>query len=188
MNAMHRRITMPIIGALALAACDRIRPPAADLSLPDIASVQAAFARNGVDGRAAWSGNVVELRVTQSIEQLRRGGTLWARVGPYIFLFSPGTREILETWPGIAGVRVITATPEGEEIARALLRRDRMNETRWRRSLNLLGHALQEGTERPSRVHDLVNWGEQHTDYQYNPRFVPGRTSRHRATGEATPS
>ncbi|HSG47272.1 MAG TPA: hypothetical protein VLA43_05565, partial [Longimicrobiales bacterium] len=40
------------------------------------------------------SGNVAEVTVVQSAAQLRRGGALWARVGPYIYLFSDATRSL----------------------------------------------------------------------------------------------
>src|SRR5690606_11872200 len=131
------------------------------------------YARQGVDADVALSGNVVEIRVTQDWRQLQRGGSLWARVGPYIYVFSPATKELFETWGGVAAVRAITVTANGEEVARALLPRDALNDVTWRRSLNLLGTALQQGTERPSRLEDLVEWGEEYTEHQYSPEYVP---------------
>jgi hypothetical protein len=116
---------------------------------------------------------VVVLRVEQPIAQLRRGGSLWAQVGPYIYLLSPGTRGLLETFPGVAAVRVITYTNQEDEVARAMLVRDTMSDYQWRRSLHLLGLALKEGTAAPSRLTDLVRWGEQYTEFNYSPTYVP---------------
>ncbi|NLG63959.1 MAG: hypothetical protein GX539_17095 [Candidatus Cloacimonetes bacterium] len=158
---------------LAIAACDRILPERQDLSLPSAEDVAQLYARQGVDADVALSGNVVEIRVTQDWRQLQRGGSLWARVGPYIYVFSPATKELFETWGGVAAVRAITVTANGEEVARALLPRDALNDVTWRRSLNLLGTALQQGTERPSRLEDLVEWGEEYTEHQYSPEYVP---------------
>ena len=60
----------------------------------------------------------------------------------------------------------------GEEVARATLARDRLSDVRWRRSLNILGHALQQGRENPRRLEELTEWGEEHTEFRYNPEFV----------------
>lgn len=172
---MNRRMMRRGSAALllcALAACDRILPQRPDLTLPAAEEVERVYAAQGVDADVALSGNVVELRVTQDPRQLQRGGSLWARVGPYIYVFSPGTREVFETWGGVSAVRAITLTPSGEEVARALLTRDRLNDITWRRALNILGTALQEGTERPSRLDALVEWGEENTEYRYNPDYV----------------
>jgi len=155
------------------AACDRILPQRVDHDLPPIEEIEAVYQRHGLVGEVEYNGNVVELRTVQPSDQLRRGGSLWARVGPYIALFTPATREVFSTWEGVAAARVITRTPDGDEVARARLARDAMTDVRWRRSLNLLGHALREGTERPTRLEDLVEWGEEHTEYRYNPEYVP---------------
>ena len=175
------RGAMRTSGALALAAamtlssaCDRILPERADLTLPPIEEIEQVYENAGLsDARYAYNGNVVEVTVRQPIDQVRRGGSLWARVGPYIYLFTPATQQVFETWDGIAAIRFITTTPEGEEIARARLARARLNEVRWQRARNILGHALQQGTERPVLIEDLVHWGEEHTEYRYNPEYVP---------------
>lgn len=159
--------------ALTIVGCDRILPQRADLDLPPIEQVEAVYERHGLAGELGYNGNVLVMTRVQSTDQLQRGGSLWARVGPYITLFTPATREVFSTWDGIAAVRVITRTPGGEEIARARLARDALTDIRWRRSLNILGHALREGTERPTRLEDLVDWGEEHTEYRYNPDYVP---------------
>lgn len=158
--------------------CDRIRPGQPDFTLPPIAVVDSMYARQGLTVQVQYSGNVVELRAVQPVDQLRRGGSLWARVGPYIYLFTPATRAVFETYDGVAAVRAITETPGGQEIARALLLRTALEETRWRRANNLLGTALQEGTERPARIEALVHFGESYTEYEYNPEWVPVRRTR----------
>ena len=122
------------------------------------------------------SGNVLEVVVQQPPAQLRRGGQLWARVGPYIYLFTPATRDLLMEHPGIAGVRVITMNGQ-VEVARAMLVRDRLNELTWPRALNLLGTALEEGTRRPTTMDALARYGEENTTYEYNPDYVPPRDS-----------
>ncbi|HSK17933.1 MAG TPA: hypothetical protein VK912_02235 [Longimicrobiales bacterium] len=159
---------------LAVGACDRIFPDRADLTLPDVATVESYYARHAFEAEYRYSGNVLEVVVQQPPDQLRRGGTLWARVGPYIYLFAPGTRELLEKHPGIAGVRAITMAGN-TEVARALLVRDTLNEITWRRANNLLGTALEQGTQRPATIEALARYGEETTRYQYNPDYVPPR-------------
>lgn len=158
-------------------ACDQIMPNREDLTVPTAAEAAAVYARHGITADVTLNGNVIEVSVKQDAAQLRRGGSLWARVGPYIYAFSPATREVFDTWPGVAGVRAITTHGSfGVEVARALLTRDRLNDITWQRALNLLGTALQEGTERPSRLEALVEWGEEHTQYEYNKEYVPNRS------------
>ena len=118
------------------------------------------------------SGNVAEITVTQPWSQIRRGGSMWARVGPYVFLFSQPTQEVFRTYSGLAAVRVETQTPGGTTIARATLTRDALNDLTWRRSLNISGKARKEGTRRPSFIEDLIRWGEDHVkEFEYNPRY-----------------
>ncbi len=156
----------------AVAACDRIMPERQDLSLPSAEEATQLYERHGIEADVTLSGNVVEVRVTQDARQLQRGGSLWARVGPYIYVFSPATKELFESWGGVAAVRAITVTGRGQEVARALLARNTLNDVTWRRALNILGTALQEGTERPSRLDELVEWGEEHTEFRYSPEYV----------------
>jgi hypothetical protein len=155
-----------------LSGCDRLIQPRADLTLPDTAEVRQHYAAHGVSAEFRYSGNVVELIVQQPVDQLRRGGPLWARVGPYIYIFSPGTRELFDSHRGIAGVRAITMAG-GEEVARAMLARDALNEYTWPRARSLLSEALEQGTSRPVTMDRLRQFGEQHTQYRYNPRYVP---------------
>jgi hypothetical protein len=158
---------------LAAGACDRIWPKKPDLALPPIADVRATYRANGLDrGEITYNGNVVEIRVTQPPDQLRRGGSLWARVGPWVYLLTPGTEKVLEDHPGIAAVRVIT-TAGRKEVARATLRNGVLSDVLWRRTLNILGHALQEGTGNPARLAELADWGERYGEYRYSPDYVP---------------
>jgi hypothetical protein len=174
MSVLGVRPTLFVAVCLILltAACDRIRPRR-NGDLPPIDSVRAVYQRNGLPGQLTFAGRVLEYRAVQDPEQLRRGGSLWARVGPYIYVFTPATREVFDTWSGVAAVRAITLTPNDREIARATLGRDELSDILWRRSLNLLGHALQEGTARPRLLEQLVSWGEEHTEYRYDPEYVP---------------
>jgi hypothetical protein len=183
-NAHTRPLRRGALAALLLLAagvfpgCDRILPQREDTTLPPIEAVRATYAEHGVTGTISYSGNVVEIRVTQPRPQLERGGSLWARVGPYVYLFSPATRDVFAQHAGIAAVRVITATGDGTEVGRALLARDTFSPPAWQRTLNLLGLALRDGTERPTQLEALVDWGERYTTHQYNRDFVPRSGAR----------
>ena len=116
-------------------------------------------------------GNVAVLRVSQSAQQLRRGGSLWAKVGPYVFLFSDETRRLFTDFDGLAAVRVITTVGD-TEVANALLAHEELSDVLWARSLNIAGRARLEGTNRMTLLEDLVEWGEAHTGFTYNERFT----------------
>ena len=154
-----------LAGAGLLTGCE-----APDLTLPSEEVVQEAYLYEG-SLRVGLSGNVVEITIVQPDQQLRRGGTLWAKVGPYVLLFSEETENLFLDYPGLAGVRVITTNSAGTEVARALLPRSGLNDLTWRRALNIAGLARRDGTRRPSLLEDLVRWGEDHTEYEYNPRY-----------------
>lgn len=156
--------------AWALAAGCAEAPP--EVPLPEAEQVEAYYAYEG-SLEARLNGNVAEVVVSQPAAQLRRGGSLWARVGPYVVLFTEETHRLLEENPGLAGVRVITRVEGGPEVARALLLRTTLTGVLWRRSLNIAGHARLEGTEKPGLLEALVRWGEDHTEYAYNPQYVP---------------
>lgn len=151
---------------LALGACGD-----SDLTVPTPDEAESYYvipAESSVEIR----GNVAELTVFQSPEQLRKGGILWAEVGPYVYLFSEATRDLFEDFPGLAAVRVVTRTAGDAEVARALLARDRLNALTWKRALNVAGLARRDGTRTMTRLEDLVRWGEEHTDFQYDPDFT----------------
>lgn len=162
--------------AVLTSGCDRILPQRADLSLPSIEIVDSIYRAHGVRiTEVEFNGNVLEVRAVQPVEQLQRGGSLWARVGPYVYLFNPATRDLFEGYPGVAAVRAITETRNGTEIARARLLRDALNELSWRRAINSMSAAVTQGTGRPRRIEELVVFGEGVTDHEYNPRYVPPR-------------
>ncbi len=163
----------PIIHVLAMSlvlgslGCEEI-----DLSLPSEAEIGERYASSS-DLSVRLSGNVVELTVDQPIRQVRRGGSLWAKVGPYIYLFSNETETLLREYPGVSGVRVITRTGRNEaEVARAFLHRGSLNELTWRRARNIAGKARTEGTRRPVLLEELVEWGEDHTEFGYSKEFT----------------
>jgi hypothetical protein len=141
------------------------------LTVPTSKEVESAYLYSG-DLSASINGNVAEVTIVQSAAQLERGGTLWAKVGPYVLLFSDETQELFQTYPGLAGVRVITETPGGTEVARALLTRDALNGITWDRAKHIAGLARRDGTKRPTLLQELVEWGEDNTEYAYNKRYV----------------
>jgi hypothetical protein len=121
------------------------------------------------------SGNVAQISVTIDPADYARGGDLWAKALPYIFIFSPGTRDAFREHPGLGGVRVMTRHPGGDIMAQAMLERGTLTEATWRRALNVAGRARREGTERPGYMSDLVRFGEDNTDFQYNPSYISSR-------------
>jgi hypothetical protein len=141
-----------------------------DGTLPTAEQVVAAYEYSGqVDAEIV--GNVAVLTVSQDAQQLRRGGSLWAKVGPYVFLFSVETRQLFIEYTGLAAVRVITRVGEAE-VANAILTADELSDVLWRRSLNIAGQARRDGTSRMTLLEDLVDWGEAHTEFSYNERFT----------------
>ncbi len=160
-------LALASIGLLGAASCE-----APDLTLPSEAEARGYYSAAS-DISVRVNGNVLEILVNQPLQQVRRGGTLWAKVGPYIYLFTAETESVLNAYPGLAGVRVITRTSRRDtEVARAFLSRDRLNELTWKRAKNVAGKARLEGTERPSYLEDLVEWGEDRTEFAYSSEFV----------------
>ncbi len=152
---------------LGLPGCEEV-----NLALPTDSEAEAHYATSS-DLTVQVNGNVAELTVDQPIRQVRRGGSLWAKVGPYVYLFSDETETLLREYPGLSGVRVITLTGRDDaEVARAFLHRDSLNELTWRRARNIAGKARVEGTRRPVLLEELVEWGEDHTDFEYNKAFI----------------
>jgi hypothetical protein len=160
-----------VASALLAGACQE----PVDLVVPTAEQIETYF--TSVEGLAdvEINGNVALVVVRQSSDQLRRGGTLWAKVGPYIYLFSDETHRLFLDHSGLAGVRVITQTAGGATVANALLRRDELTDVLWRRGLNIAGQARRDGTERITLMEDLIEWGEDHTDFEYNERYVQRR-------------
>jgi len=166
---MDPRLPVALVLLLGPAACE---PSPPDLVLPDASEVEAYYETER-RLEAEVSGNVVEVRVDQPAEHLRRGGTLWAKVGPYVFVFTEATRGLFEDYPGLAAVRVVTRLPDGSEVARAMLVRDELSDVQWRRALNIAGKARGEGPL--GRLDELVRWGEEHTTFEYNPTYASVR-------------
>jgi hypothetical protein len=161
------RVTLPVLGVLAVGACVE-RP---ELTVPTADEVGAYYATESAL-EAEVRGNLAVVTVEQSTTQLRRGGVLWAKVGPYIYLFTDETRQLLEDYPGLAAVRIVTRTAGGTEVARATLGRAELSGVLWRRSLNISGQARRDGTERLTLLEDLIRWGEEHTHYEYNSTYT----------------
>ncbi len=159
-----------LLVALVASAC--IEQP--QLTLPTAEEVEAYYSTE-TDLEAEMRGNLAVVTVVQSATQLRRGGSLWAKVGPYIYLFSEETHRLFTDFPGLAGVRVATRTAGGTPVARATLTRDELSGVLWRRALNISGQARRDGTERPSLLEDLIRWGEEHTQFEYDPRYTGAR-------------
>ncbi|MCA9737602.1 MAG: hypothetical protein KC645_08265 [Gemmatimonadetes bacterium] len=159
-----------LVLALGGLACEQ-----AALEVPTADDVVAAYDYSG-RLEAEMSGNVAEVTVYQPNRQLSRGGTLWAKVGPYVFLFSRETQSLFQQWGGLAGVRVITRAPGGQEVARALLTRDTFNDVTWNGAILAAAKARRDGTKSPGLIEDLVLFGEDHTTFEYSSRYVrPGR-------------
>jgi hypothetical protein len=143
--------------------------PTADTSLPRPTELEGLF---GPRSDLRLNGNVVEVQVAQSPEQLRRGGPIWAKAGPYIYLFTPQTKSIFDDYGGVGGVRVTTNDGRDRMIARALLHRSTLNSVTWQRAINVSGRARIEGTTRPNTMVDLIEYGEENTEFEYSGRYV----------------
>jgi len=154
-----------------MAGCEREAP---ERPVPSAAEIAAYYDYAG-ELSVEISGNVAQVSVTIDPGEYARGGDLWAKAFPYIFLFSPGTREAFREHPGLGGVRVMTRHPGGDIMAQARLERGQLTEATWRQALNVAGQARREGTERPGYMSDLVRFGEQRTDFQYNPDYISSR-------------
>lgn len=141
----------------------------AQLTLPLASDLEGLYG-DGPD--VGLNGNVVDVRVSQPSDQLVRGGAVWAKVGPYIFLFSPQTRDVFETWTGVGGVRVTTVDGRDRMVAQALLPRDALNQLTWPRAINLVAKARLEGTQRPSYILELIEYGEEIAEFDYSERYV----------------
>jgi hypothetical protein len=161
-----------VMGGIALALASGCGPPP-DLPVPTAEQVRDFYQIRG-NFDVEMNGNVAEVTVTQAADQLRRGGSTWAKSGPYIYLFSEATRDLFDAWPGLAGVRVTTRPASGREmVATAFLRRDTLNPLTWSRALNASGLARRDGSTNPGRMAELVRYGEQIADeHEYNPRYT----------------
>lgn len=167
MPTAARRVLPVVVAALVL-ACS----PKKDLKLPSAGDLEGLY---GSAATVQLNGNVVVVRVEQSGDQLQRGGPLWAKVGPYIYLFSPQTRDLFQKWDGLAAVRVTTVDGRGRLVARATLPRDELTSVTWNDAIVRVAHARNEGTEKPGYLDQLVQYGEDHTTFEYGSRYVEGQ-------------
>ncbi|MDE0393792.1 MAG: hypothetical protein OYK82_03340 [Gammaproteobacteria bacterium] len=139
---------------------------------PDASDIRAYYEYGG-SLEVEMSGNVAHVTVEIDREEYRMGGRVWAMASPYIFLFSPATQQAFRDYSGLGGVRVIVVYTDGGVLAQALLERSEFNEITWPRALNVAAYARTEGTQSPGYMRDLVRFGEEHTDFQYNREFIP---------------
>jgi hypothetical protein len=169
------RNPMPFLATLcglALVAC---QPPGRSEAPPPPTAAELAEAGHWsyADGvRVEVTGNVARVSITVDPAPYARGGDLWAKGLPYLFLFSQGTKDALDGNPGLGGVRVRAMHPGGDVMSEALLSRGALNDFSWRQALNIAAQARRDATERPGRMRDLVRWGEDHTEFEYNPRYI----------------
>lgn len=171
MKKRGSRAGVALMALTVLAACEE----PLDLPLPTTEEIE-SFYEYGGDLQAEVTGNVAVITVVQSSSQLRRGGILWAKVGPYIFLFTSETQTLLEAYPGLAGIRVETRVRNGPVVASVLMARDAMTVVQWRRALNIAGRARRDGSTSLTLLENLVRWGEDHAnEFEYNPRYTARR-------------
>lgn len=164
------RIGRRLIGGLLLllvaAGCE------SEPRAPELPGAEALEGLYGSRASASLNGNVVDVRVRQDARHLQRGGPLWARVGPYIYLFSPQTQEIFTEYSGVAAVRVRTVTGEESWVAEATLHRDALNAITWKDAVRTVARARKQGTDKPGYLEDLVEFGEDRTDHRYNESYT----------------
>lgn len=178
LNTQHftaRRRSGSFFGALALgtAALFGACSEPVDLTLPTEDQAMGYFESSSAVQGVAMNGNVAVITVVQRAADLRRGGALWAKMGPYIHIFSPATEELLRDHPGLAGVRVRTVTSSDTEGASVLLERATLNDITWSGARTRVAHALTDrGAEQVRSIERLVEYGERRTSHEYNDRFV----------------
>jgi len=163
-----RRWFAAAVGVLVLtAACERPPPPGA----PSASQVEALYEYGGPLA-VEMSGNVAQITVEIDQDEYRMGGRVWAMASPYIFLFSPATERAFIDYPGLGGARVIVRYPDGSLLAQALLEPGELSYITWPQALNVAARARTEGTESPGFMRDLVRYGEEHTEFEYNERYT----------------
>jgi hypothetical protein len=150
--------------AVMMIAMNGCEQPDREWVLPDPAEVASWY---GEGTEAHFDGNLLEIRGTIDPEFLRRGGRLWARSGPYFYLFNVHIYQLLIDYPDIAAVRATALTESGQELAVATLPRDEMNEPRWQEAMARVAIAQRDGTDNPRMVDRLIQFGEEHTEFSY---------------------
>lgn len=159
-------LALLFLAAVSGGAC----APQEELPVPDADQVSGYYEITS-DFSVQMDGNVAEITVQQSPTQLRRGGSLWARMTPYMYLFTGATQQLFVDYPGLAGIRLVTRAGD-TEVARVTLARNALNELTWRRTLNIAGKARRDGGSRLTLLEDLIQWGEDHTEFEYNTRYT----------------
>lgn len=165
-SRVGRLLLVGLAAALLAAGCE------SEPRAPDLPGPSALEDLYGSRAAASLNGNVVDVRVRQDPEHLQRGGPLWAKVGPYIYLFSPQTQEVFTEYDGVAAVRVRTVTGEDSWVAEATLHRDALNAITWKDAVRTVARARQEGTDKPGYLEDLVELGEDLTEHRYNDAYT----------------
>ncbi|GIT50265.1 MAG: hypothetical protein Ct9H300mP15_04780 [Gemmatimonadota bacterium] len=161
------RLKLMVLLTLTLIGCGE----PVDLVLPSSAEIEAHYLYEGRLG-AEVKGNVAVVTVGQSARQLGVEVPCGRKLALTFFLFSEETQQLLNDYPSLAAVRVITVVGESE-VANVLLGRDALSDIQWRRALNIAGRARVNGTQRVTLLQDLVRWGEDHAEeYNYNPRYA----------------
>lgn len=167
-------LALALLLALPVGACERLGLDDEPPPVPSAAEVERHYDYAG-ELSVEISGNVAQVSVVVDPEEYARGGDLWAKAFPYIFLFSPATRDAFREHPGLAGIRVMVLHPNGDLMSQALLERGTLTGRGWQMAFQVAGDARREGTERPGLMHDLVRWGEDRTEFQYNPDYISTR-------------
>lgn len=172
MNSTELHVASRALRNLATVAVAGLVATCAPKPSTDLPTTEALAATYGETARVMLDGNVAEVQVTQSPEQLRRGGPIWAKAGPYIYLFTPQTQSLFTDYGGLGGIRVTTVDGRGELVARALLQRSTLNSATWPRAINVAGRARVDGTTRPQTMVDLAEYGQDHTSYEYSQQYA----------------
>jgi hypothetical protein len=163
----HRWFRLLLVGAFLVGGSGACTGSSREWVLPDPTQAAAWF---GEGTEARIDGNVLEISGTMDPDHLRRGGRIWARSGPFFYLFNVHVQALLREYPDLAAVRARTFTPEGEVVAEAMITRDALNEYRWREALARASQAQQEGTANPRVVERLIQFGEDHSQFRYYTR------------------
>ncbi len=171
-----RRAAFPLlVGGLVLLSAACQVPGRSDVPPPPSAQELAGNWSYAGGVEVEITGNVARVSVVVDPAPFAQGGDLWAKGFPYLFLFSQGTKDALDQHPGLGGVRVVTLHPNGDVMSEALLPRGALNPYTWQQALSIAHQARRDATERPGRMRDLVRWGEDHAEFEYNPRYITPR-------------
>ena len=82
------------------------------------------------------------------------------------------TQQLFDSYPGLGGVQVTTLDGRERLIARAILKNGTLHGATWKKAIGLAGRARMEGTQRPSYILDLIDYGEDLVEHEYSSRYV----------------